>query len=157
MAAATSGEQVGLPRAPGESFDGGLVIGLLELGSVERASVPDGNKVVVATSGKLGTVGAPLETADLGGVRDKLSNFVLGDADIVVEDETRAGTSREKVLVPAHGTNTGVVAVHGAQLGAILNIPDLNLSRAETSSHISAVTGPLDGGDVGVFRALEER
>lgn len=157
VATTASGEQVRLPRAPRKSLDGGLVVGLLELGGVERASVPDGDEVVVATSSKLGTVGTPLKTADLRGVGDELGNLVLSDTDIVVEDETGASAGGKKVLVPAHGANTGVMAVHGAQLSAIFNIPDLNLSRTETSSHISAVAGPLDRGDVGVLGALEER
>jgi hypothetical protein len=46
---ATAGsEEVVLPRAPGEGLDGGVVVGLLELGSRERASVPNGDEVVVA-------------------------------------------------------------------------------------------------------------
>ena len=116
------------------------MVGLLELRSVERASIPDGNEVVVATGGKLGTVGAPLKTADLGGVGDKLGNLVLGNANIVVEDETRASTGGEKVLVPSHNTNAGLVAEHAAELGLLLNVPDLNLTRAEANANVRTVT-----------------
>jgi hypothetical protein len=156
VAAAAGGEEVRLPRAPGQSLDRGLVVGLLEFRGVQRTGIPDGDEVVVAAGGELGTVGAPLKTADLGGVGDELGNLVLGDANIVVEDKTGAGTSGQQVLVPTHSTNTGVVAVHGAKLGAVLDVPDLNLTRTETSSDVSTVARPLDRGDVGVFRALEE-
>jgi len=133
------------------------VVGLLELWSVERTSVPDADEVVVAASGELSTICAPFKTTDLAGVRDELGDLVLGDADIVVVDKTRASASREKVLVPAHNTNAGVVTEHAAELGTLLDIPDLDLSRAETSSDVSTVTTPFDRGDVGRGVALEER
>ena len=84
----TSSENIWLPWAPAESLDGGLVVGLCELGDSQGASIPDRNEVVVSTSCKLCTIRAPLKTTDLGCVRDQLGDFVLGDADIMVEDET---------------------------------------------------------------------
>lgn len=153
---AAGGEQVRLPWAPGKSLDGGLVVGLLELWCVEGTGVPDGDEVVVATGSQLSAIGTPLETADLGGVGDELSDLVLGDTDIVVVDEARAGTGGEQVLVPAHDADTGVMAVHGSELGTLLNVPDLDLTRTETCSNIGAVTAPLDRGDVSVLWALEE-
>ena len=133
------------------------MVGLLKLWSVERTSVPDAHEVVVAASGELSTVCAPLETADLAGVRDELGDLVLGDTDIVVVDKTGASASGEKVLVPAHNTNAGVVTEHAAELGTLLDIPDLDLSRTETSSDVSTVTAPLDRGNVGRGIALEKR
>jgi hypothetical protein len=84
----TSSENIWLPWAPAESLDGGLVVGLCELGDSQGASIPDGNEVVVSTSRKLCTICAPLKTTDLGCVRDQLGNLVLSDADIMVEDKT---------------------------------------------------------------------
>lgn len=152
----SSGEEVGLPRAPGKGLDGGLVVGLLELGGSELTSVPDGDEVVVATGSELSTVGTPLKTTDLRGVRHELSDLVLCDANIVVVDETRASAGGEDVLVPAHDTDASVVAVHGTKLGAVLDVPDLDLTRSKTSSNVGAVTAPLDRGDVGVRRALKQ-
>ena len=76
------------------------MVGLGELGSNERTGIPDRDKVVVTTSGKLGTISAPLQATDLSSVRDQLSDLVVGDADIMVEDEAGAGTGGENVLVP---------------------------------------------------------
>jgi len=84
----SSGEEVWLPWAPAESLDGSTVVGLRELGGIERAGVPDGDEVVVTTSSKLSAVSAPLETTDLTNVVVELSNLVLGDANVMVEDET---------------------------------------------------------------------
>lgn len=86
VAAAARGQQVQLPGAPGERLDGGLVVRLGELGRAQAARVPDVDEVVVAARGELRAVGAPLEAADFAGVRDELGDFVLGDADVVVED-----------------------------------------------------------------------
>lgn len=157
VATTTSGKEVALPWAPGQSLDGSLVVGLLKLWGVERASVPDVDQVVVATSGELGAVGAPLKTTDLASVADEFRDLVLGDADIVVEDKTRASASGEEVLVPAHDANAGIVAEHGAKLSALLDVPDLDLSGSKTGGDVSTVRRPLDAGDVGGCIALEQR
>jgi hypothetical protein len=69
------------------------VVGLGELGDSQGASIPDGYEVVVTTSSKLGTIGAPFKTTYFGSVRDKLGNLVLGNTDIVVENKTGACSS----------------------------------------------------------------
>lgn len=56
VGAATGGQQVHVPRAPGESLDGSLVVGLGKLGNGQRTGIPDRNQVVVAASSKLGAV-----------------------------------------------------------------------------------------------------
>lgn len=68
VGSAAGGEEVGLPWAPADGLDGSLVVGLGELGDGEGAGVPDGDEVVVAASSELGTISAPLEATDLGGV-----------------------------------------------------------------------------------------
>jgi hypothetical protein len=99
--ASTSGKKVVSPWAPRQGLDSGVVVGLLELGSIESASIPDGNKVVVSTGGELRSVWAPFKTANFAGVAFKVGDLVLGDADIVVEEPSVAGTSGKSVLVPA--------------------------------------------------------
>ena len=91
--ATTSGKEVVLPWAPRQSLNGGIVVGLLKLGSRQRASIPDRDKVVVATRCELATIWAPLKTAHLAGVGLKVSNLVLSDADIVVEEPAVACAS----------------------------------------------------------------
>ena len=136
----TSGEEVGLPRAPGDSLDGSAVVGLGELGSGERTSIPDVDHVVVGASRKLSTISAPLETTDLTSVGDELGNLVLSDANVVVVDEAGASTGGEKVLVPSHDTNASLVAEHAAELGLLFNVPDLDLTRTETNTNVSTIT-----------------
>jgi hypothetical protein len=75
-----------LPWAPAESLDGSTVVGLSKLGSTEGTGIPDVDEVIVSTSGELSAVGAPLKTTDLRGVRDKLSDLVVSNSDIVVVD-----------------------------------------------------------------------
>jgi len=84
----TSSEEVWLPWAPAKSLDSSTVVGLGELGSIERAGVPDGDEVVVATGSKLSAICAPLEATNLTNVVVELSDLVLSDANVVVEDET---------------------------------------------------------------------
>jgi hypothetical protein len=136
----TGSEEVGLPRAPGESLDGSAVVGLGELGGGKGARIPDVHHVVITASRELGTVGAPLETANLTSVRDELGDLVLGDADVVVVDEAGTSASREEMLVPAHDADAGLMAEHAAKLGLLLDVPDLDLTRAETDTNVGAVT-----------------
>jgi len=152
----TSSEEVGLPRAPRHSLDGSTVVGLSELGSSQGAGIPNGDQVVVGASGELSTVGAPLETTDFASVRRQLSNLVLCDANIVVEDETGASAGGENVLVPAHDANARVVTEHAAELGTLLDVPDLNLTRTEANADVGTVTGPFDRRDICVGGALKE-
>ena len=140
VGAAAGGEKVRLPWAPGESLDRSAVVSLGELGGVQSAGVPDVDHVVVAAGSELGTIGAPLETADLSSMGDELGNLMLCDADVVVVDETRASTGGEKVLVPSHDTNAGLVAEHAAELGLLLNVPDLDLTRTKANANVRTVT-----------------
>jgi hypothetical protein len=82
----SSSKNVWLPRAPTKCLHCSLVVGLGELGDSQGASIPDGDEVIVATSSKLSTIGAPFKTADFRSVRDELGNLMLSNADIVVED-----------------------------------------------------------------------
>jgi hypothetical protein len=133
------------------------VVGLGELWRRQRAGVPDRDKVVIPTSGKLSSVRSPLKTTDLRGVRYELGDLVLCNANIVVEDETRPGAGGQGVLVPAHDTNAGVMAVHASELGALLNVPDLHLSCAESHTHIGAIARPFDTADIGIRAGFQER
>lgn len=92
VATASSGQEIVLPWAPGESLDSGVVVGLLELGSGETAGIPDGDKVVIAAGSQLTPVGAPLETADFSSVGLEVGDLVVGDADIVVEEPSVTST-----------------------------------------------------------------
>ena len=84
----TSREEVVLPWTPSKSFDSGLVVSLGKARSVQSAGIPDVDQVVVATGSELGTIGAPLKSANLRGMRHKRSDLVISNADIVVDDFT---------------------------------------------------------------------
>jgi hypothetical protein len=152
----TSSEEVHVPGAPRKSLDGGLVVGLGELGNGQRSGVPDGDEVVVAASSELGTIGAPLKTTNLGSVRNKLSNLVLSNANIVVVDKATSGTGGKEVLVPSHDTNASIMAEHASDLLALSNIPDLDLTGAETNADVGTVARPLDAADVGIRGGLKK-
>lgn len=87
IGSSTSSENVWLPWTPAESLDGGFMIGLRELGDSQRASIPNGDKVIISTSSKLSTICAPFKTTNFRGVGDQLGDLVLSNADIMIEDE----------------------------------------------------------------------
>lgn len=145
-----------MPGAPRDGLDSSTVVGLGELGGSKRSGVPDRDQVVISASSKLSSIGAPFKTANLAGVGHKLSDLVLCDAHVVVVDKTRAGTGGQDVLVPSHNTNTGLVAEHASELGALLDVPNLDFTRAETDTNVSAIAGPLHRRNVSVGRALQE-
>lgn len=97
---AARGQQIVLPRAPAQSFDGSVVVCLLELGCLEGTGIPDADEVVVAARGELVAVGSPLKAAYFAGVGLKVGHLVLCDAYVVVEEPTVAGAGGENVLVP---------------------------------------------------------
>lgn len=152
----TSGEKVHIPGAPSEGLDRSLVVGLGELRDREGAGIPDGDEVVIAASSELSTIRPPFEATDFGGVGDKLCHLVLGDTDIVVENETTPSSGRQEMLVPAHHAHACIMAEHAANLGALSNIPDLNLASAETDTNVGAITRPLDTADVGIGTSLKK-
>jgi len=84
----TSGEEVWLPWAPAKSLDSGAVVGLRELRSIERAGIPNRDEVVVTTCSKLSAICAPFETTYFTHVVVELSNLVLSNTNVMVEDET---------------------------------------------------------------------
>lgn len=152
----SGGEQVCVPGAPRKSLDSSLVVGLGEFGHGQGTSIPDGNEVVVAAGSKLLSIRAPLQTTDLRGVRDKFGNLVLGDADVMVEDQAASCSRGEQVLVPAHDADAGVMAKHAADLGTLSDVPDLDLARTKANADVGAIAGPLDAADVSVGACLEQ-
>jgi hypothetical protein len=154
--AATSSEEVHVPRAPREGLDSSLVVGLGELRNRQRSGIPDGDEVVVAASSELSAIGAPLKAANLGCMGDELSNLVLGNANIVVVDKTATSTGREKVLVPPHDTDTCIMAEHASNLLALRNVPDLDLASSHTNTDIGAIARPLDAADICIRSGLKE-
>lgn len=63
-------------------------------------------------------------------MRDELGDLVFCDTDVMVVDQATSCTCGEDVLVPAHDSNAGLVAVHASKLRTFLNIPNLDLTGA---------------------------
>ena len=126
-----------------------------KFGGIQRACVPDADKIVVPARGELRAVGTPLKPTDLAGVGGQLGRLVLGNAHVVIEDEAAAGTRGQDMLVPAESPHASIVTVHTAQFCALLDIPDLNFPGAQADADISAVAAPLDAANVRVRRALK--
>ena len=89
-----------LPRAPAQSFDGSVVVCLLEFGCLEGSRIPDANEVVIAARGELIAVTAPFQATNFTSMGLKVGNLVLCNSNVVVEEPTVASASGEDVLVP---------------------------------------------------------
>ena len=89
-------------------------------------------------------------------MRDQLGHLVLGDPNVVVEDQAAASSGRQEVLVPAHHADAALVAVHAPQLGAFLHVPDLNLAGTEADADVGSVAAPPDARHVRVGGRLEQ-
>jgi hypothetical protein len=74
----------------------------------------------------------------------------------MVEDQTTPGTGGERMFVPSHNSNTGIVAMHTSDLSTFLDVPDLNFAGAEANTNISSITGPFDAAYICVWASLEE-
>lgn len=89
-------------------------------------------------------------------MRDKLGDLVLGNADVMVEDQAASCTGGEQVLVPTHDANASVMAKHAAHFSTLSDIPDLDLTSTKTNADVGAIAGPLDAADVSVRACLEQ-
>jgi len=49
------------------------------------------------------------------------------------------------------------VTEHAAKLGALFNVPDLDLTSAKPDANVSTVATPLDTADVGLLRTFKKR
>ena len=152
----TTRQQVGLPRAPVQSFHssnmlaqgvgGGDLTGLAHLGGV-----PDVENVVVATRGQLGAIRRPLQPDDLLGVSvfpAREEGVLL--ADVAVHDGVVTATGGQDVFVPGQGSNSIGVVVEAPQLLALVHVPELDTGRAVggADGDVGGVEGnPGNGGD----------
>jgi hypothetical protein len=48
------------------------------------------------------------------------------------------------------------MAVHAAELGTLLDVPNLNLASSETNANVSTIATPFHAADVGVRGGLQE-
>jgi hypothetical protein len=149
-------EEVGLPWAPIESFDGSGVVGELEGGLSGRVldglGAPDLDDVVVSTGSELLSVVRPLQSDNLlvVGVAPSAEDRVLL-ADITVDDAVVSRPGSEDVFVPCQGSDTVGVISEAPQLLLSGHVPKLDTARGVGSSD-GNVRGssfdPRDGSDV---------
>src|SRR5271170_5855241 len=89
-------------------------------------------------------------------MRHEFGGLVLRHTNIVVEDQAASSAGGQGVLIPPHHANTSLMAKHASQLGALFNVPDLDLTRAKANADVSSIARPLDTANIGVGRCLEQ-
>lgn len=104
----SSGKERSVPRAPGESLDGGRVVRLGEFWH-ERSRVPDVDHVVVTSGGELLAIGAPCQSTDLTDVVLEGRDVVLLYPDVGVVDSSVSCAGGEEVIVPRQRRASGLV------------------------------------------------
>lgn len=146
---ATSGQQIGLPRAPGESLDGGSVVVEGELGGPACGVVviPDTDNVIITARRELGAIRTPLEAADLLLMMSEGGDMVVRDADIMVVDLSVTRARRENVCIPRESADPSGVRAHLADAGHAVGVPNLDLVAVGADGNVVAVGHPCDGGD----------
>jgi hypothetical protein len=82
---------------------------------------------------------------------------MLSDANIVVENKAGSGASGQSVLVPAHDTNSSIMAMHTTEFGAFFDIPYLDLTSAKSNADVGSIPRPLNTADIGVRACFEKR
>ncbi len=75
-------------------------------------------------------------------------DVVLGQADVVVEDEAGTRAAGQDVLVPGQAADAGRVTGHGAHLALLRHVPDLDAARVEADGQVAAVLSELHRRDV---------
>mmetsp|Transcript_29262 Transcript_29262/g.68542 ORF Transcript_29262/g.68542 Transcript_29262/m.68542 type:complete len:440 (-) Transcript_29262:250-1569(-) len=155
---ATSGEEVPLMRRPRQGLDGGLVVGegVAGRGRGRGGGIPQAKLVVVAATGQSEAVGTPRQATYLLRMAGQSGDVVAGNADVVVDDDGVASTRGQNVAVPGQTSHALGMAVHGTELLAGLDVPQLSAAAGRADGNVSAtLLDPRDGGDVGVVPTLE--
>mmetsp|Transcript_26814 Transcript_26814/g.77329 ORF Transcript_26814/g.77329 Transcript_26814/m.77329 type:complete len:409 (+) Transcript_26814:1431-2657(+) len=155
---ATSGEEVPLVRRPRQGLDSGLVVGegVAGGGRGRGGGIPQAELVVVAATGQSEAVGTPRQATDLLRMAGQGGNVVAGNPDVVVDNDGVASTRGQNVSVPRQTSHALGMAVHGTELLASLDIPQLSAATGRADGNVSAtLLDPRDGGDVGVVPTLE--
>ena len=155
---ATSGEEVPLVRRPRQGLDGGLVVGegVAGRGRGRGGGIPQAKLVVVAATGQSEAVGTPRQATYLLRMAGQSGDVVAGNADVVVDDDGVASTRGQNVAVPGQTSHALGMAVHGTELLAGLDVPQLSAAAGRADGNVSAtLLDPRDGGDVGVVPTLE--
>ena len=144
---ATARQQVGLPRAPVQSFHSSNMlaqgVGRGDLASLAHLrGVPDVENVVVATRGQLGAIRRPLQPDDLLGVSvfpAREEGVLL--ADVAVHDGVVAASGGQDMFVPGQGSNSISMVVEAPQLLTLVHVPELDTGRA-----VGGADGDVGGG-----------
>ena len=84
------------------------------------------------------------------------TDFVLGNAHIVVPDAPILAATAQDMTIPAQRRDARLVAGHRPQPPFRLNVPQFNISIAQPNRNIRAVIRPTERADVGPLWGLAE-
>lgn len=118
------------------------------LGDIADTTVPDVHDVVIAAAREQFSVQSPFESAHLASVPKELHHFVPRDAHVVMPDAPIAARRAQNVSVPAERGDLRLMAGHRAQSLSRLDVPQLDVARADADAEERAVVGKVDRGDV---------
>ena len=117
-------------------------------GHVAYSSVPDIHDIIVPTARKATPVRPPSQSANLTRVALQDTDFMLGNAYVVVPDAPILAPAAQDMATPAKRRDASLVAAHHPPPPAALDIPDLHVSVAQTNGNMVARVIPGERADV---------
>ena len=70
--------------------------------------------------------------------------MVLGDPNVVVENESTPRSTGQNVIIPCQAADTCGVASHASKSSLLSNVPQFDAARVKTDSQIATVFSKLD-------------
>src|SRR6267142_2746530 len=120
-------------------------------GGVPYATVPNIHDIVIAAAREELSIRSPLESADFATMSDKLHHLVPCDTHVMVPDAPISACRAQEMAVPAERSDLSLVPAHRAQFLSGLDVPQLDLARADADPQERAVVGKVHRGDVGAL------
>ena len=144
-------------------FDCGSMVPLREFrcgpavgGDIAHSAIPDIHNIIIRTAREAVSVGPPRQATHFARVALEDADFVLGDAHVVVPDAPVLAAAAQDVAVPAERRDACRVAAHDPQPPFRLDIPQLDIPRAQPDRHIRAVARPAERADMVALCDLRE-
>lgn len=151
----STGQQVGLEGAPGQSFDGSLVRGQAVRGSI-CVRLPDHEHVVVTTRCQLRAIWRPLQSANFLLMAAQAIGDVIPHPHIMVQDGAISAAGAEGVIVPGESRDASSVARKIPYRSNSFSIPNLSIAVGKAHGDMFPVGCPTHAGDVVIVINGEE-
>lgn len=120
-------------------------------GHVADSSVPDIHNIIITTARNAIPIRPPSQSANLSRVTLQDTDFVLGDAHVMVPDAPILAAAAQDMAIPAKRRNACLMTAHRPQPPARLNIPEFHFSIAQPNGSIRAVASPVERADIVPF------